>query len=93
MPNAARVGDPCSHPGAVTGPGRPDVLIENKPAAVQGDQHTCAMPPNAGPHPVTPFAKGSLTVQIGSRGALRMGDTAGCGSQIVSGALSVQIGG
>ena len=93
MPNAARVGDPTAHPGVVSGPGVPNVTIEGQPAAVQGDTHTCSMPPTAGPHPPTPFAVGSLTVRIGGRGVLRMGDTSGCGAPITKGALTVQIGG
>ena len=51
MPFAARVGDPTAHPGLVTGPGVPNVLITAKPAAVVGDMHACSMPPVTGPHP------------------------------------------
>jgi len=90
---AARVGDLTAHPGAITGPGNPTVLIGGQPAAVAGDTHTCAMPPNAGPHPPTPFLKGSLTVFIGGRPALRVGDKSGCGAPIVSGMPAVIIGG
>lgn len=93
MPAAARVGDPTSHPGTVSGPGVPSVLIEGRSAAVQYDIHTCAMPPTAGPHPPTPFPRGSGSVRIGGRAALRVGDTAGCGAQITLGALTVLIGG
>lgn len=93
MAKAARVGDPTSHPGAVSGPGVPTVKIGGQIAAAQGDQHICALAPTAGPHPATPFAKGSATVRIGGRGALRVGDSSGCGAQIVSGALNVSIGG
>jgi uncharacterized Zn-binding protein involved in type VI secretion len=92
MPPAARVGDPTAHPGAVAGPGVTTVLVAGLPAAVQGDIHSCAFPPPAGPHPPTPFAAGSVTVLIGGRGALRMGDLAGCGAPIVAGAPTVQIG-
>jgi uncharacterized Zn-binding protein involved in type VI secretion len=92
MPPAARVGDPTGHPGVVTGPGVPNVLIGGMPAAVVGDLHTCAFPPPA-VHPPTPFPKGSLTVLIGGRPALRMGDMAGCSAPIVMGALTVMIGG
>jgi uncharacterized Zn-binding protein involved in type VI secretion len=93
MPPAARVGDLTAHPGAVTPPGVPTVLIGGLPAAVAGDLHACAMPPNAGPHSPTPFPKGSATVLIGGRPALRMGDVSGCGAPIVTGALNVLIGG
>lgn len=93
MAPAARVTDQTSHPGTVGGPGVPTVRIGGLPAAVQGDQHICALPPLAGPHPPTPFPLGSLTVRIGGRGALRVGDSSGCGAQIVSGAFTVNIGG
>jgi uncharacterized Zn-binding protein involved in type VI secretion len=93
MPPAARVTDPTGHPGTVTGPGVPNVLIGGLPAAVASDMHTCAMPPAAGPHPPTPFPRGSATVLIGGRPALRMGDMAGCGAPIVAGAPNVLIGG
>ena len=77
----------------VSGPGMPTVLIGGMPAAIVGDLHTCMMPPVAGPHPSTPFMKGSLTVLIGGRPALRVGDVSGCGSPIVMGAVTVLIGG
>jgi uncharacterized Zn-binding protein involved in type VI secretion len=93
MPMAARVLDPTAHPGTVAGPGVPNVLINGKPAAVVGDQHTCAMPTPAGPHPPAPFAKGSLTVFISGRPALRVGDVSGCGAPITIGAPNVWIGG
>ncbi len=93
MPPAARVTDPTGHPGIISGPGVPTVLIGGLPAAVVGDLHTCAMPPLAGPHPPTPIAKGSATVLIGGRPAARMGDLAGCGAPIVAGLPTVMIGG
>jgi uncharacterized Zn-binding protein involved in type VI secretion len=93
MPPAARIGDPTGHPGTVTGPGVPTVLIGGMPAAVAGDLHTCAMPPTAGPHPPTPFAVGSFTVLVGGRPALRLGDISGCGAPIIAGAFNVLIGG
>jgi len=93
MPPAARVGDPTSHPGTVSGPGVATVLIAGQPAAVQGDLHACAFPPPAGPHPPNPFVKASTTVLIGSRGALRIGDSSACGGSIVAGAFTVLIGG
>lgn len=93
MPFAARVNDLTAHPGVVSGPGVPNVLIGGQPAAVAGDIHTCAMPPTAGPHPPTPFPKGSATVWIGGRQALRMGDLSGCGAPIIGGAPNVLIGG
>ncbi len=93
MKFAARVLDPTGHPGSISGPGMPNVLIGKKPAAIVGDSHTCAMPPTAGPHPTTTFLKGSMTVLIGNKPALRVGDLAGCGSPIIKGATNVVIGG
>lgn len=93
MPPAARVTDPSGHPGMITGPGVPNVLIGGLPAAVLGDLHTCAMPPLAGPHPPSPMVKGSVNVLIGGRPAVRMGDLAGCGAPIVFGLPTVEIGG
>ena len=93
MPPAARITDLSGHPGVITGPGVPNVLIGGLPAAVLGDLHTCAMPPLAGPHPPTPLIKGSFTVLIGGRPAVRMGDLAGCGAPIVLGHFTVLIGG
>ena len=92
MPAAARVGDTTAHPGTVTGPGVPTVLIGTMPAAVMGDMHACAFPPPAS-HPPTPFTGGSGTVLVGNRPALRMGDLAGCGAPIVMGEITVLIGG
>ncbi len=93
MPPAARVTDPTGHPGMISGPGVPNVLIGGLPAAVLGDMHACAMPPLAGPHPPTPIAKGSATVLIGGRPAARMGDLTGCGAPIIMGLPTVLIGG
>ncbi len=91
MPPAARVTDPTGHPGIITGPGVPTVLIGGLPAAVVGDLHTCAMAPT--PHPPTPIAFGSYTVLIGGAPAARVGDFAGCGAPIVAGDFTVEIGG
>ena len=89
MPPAARVGDPTSHPGVVTGPGVPTVLIGGMPAAVVGDLHTCSFPPPP-PHPPTPMAgPGSPTVLVGGRPLLKLGDVSGCGATIILGAPTV----
>lgn len=92
MPPAARIQDPTGHPGTIAGPGATTVLIGGKPAATQGTLHNCALPPNAGPHPPTPITKGSGSVLIKGQAAARVGDTAGCGAQIVSGDTTVLIG-
>ena len=93
MPPAARILDPTGHPGMITGPGVPNVLIGGLPAAVMGDMHACTMPPVAGPHPPSPIVKGSATVLIGGRPAARMGDMSGCGAPIIMGFPTVLIGG
>ena len=92
MPAAARLLDPSGHPGVVTGPGTPTVLIGGMPAATVGDLHTCSFPPPA-VHPPTPIVLGSTTVLIGGKPAARVGDTAGCGAPIVAGEFTVIIGG
>lgn len=95
MPPAARVFDSTLHPGLITPPGVPTVLIMGSPAAVVGTIHTCLLlTPSGNPaHPPTPFAQGSLTVLIGGSPALRVGDKSSCGSPIVTGAPTVLIGG
>jgi uncharacterized Zn-binding protein involved in type VI secretion len=92
MPAAARLLDPTSHPGLLA-QGAPDVLIEGLPAARVTDKHVCLLPPLAGPHPPSPIIKGSATVLINNLPAARQFDTAGCGAQILKGALTVLIGG
>lgn len=92
MPPAARLGDATGHPGVLTGPGNPTVLIGGLPACTVGDLHTCSFPPPA-VHPPTPIVKGSATVLVGGRPVARVGDTAGCGAPIVVGEFTVLIGG
>ena len=91
MPPAARLLDPTAHPGMISGPGVPDVLIGGLPAACVGDLHVCSFPVPPG-HPPSPIATGSATVLIGARPAARVGDIAGCGSPIVAGEPTVLIG-
>jgi len=92
VPPAARIGDPTAHPGVITGPGWPTVLIESVIAARVSDMHTCSNPPPV--HPPTPIVPpGSRTVLIGDRPAARIGDKAGCGAPIIKGAPTVLIGG
>ena len=100
MPAAARILDPTSHPGLISGPavpaapGMPIVTIAGQMAAAVGDIHACAFPPPAGPHPPpNTIAKGSSSVTIGGRPAARMGDLTSCGAVIVAGAFNVMIGG
>ena len=92
MPPAARVGDPTAHPGALSGPGVPTVLIGGAPAATVGTMHACAFPNP--PHPPSPVVPpGCPTVLIGGRPAARMGDLTGCGAPIAAGLPTVLIGG
>ena len=93
MPPAARITDPTAHPGTITPPGMPTVMVGGLPAAVASGMHTCMLPPPAGPHSPTPFPTGSATVQFGGLPALRVGDMSGCGSPIVAGLPTVEIGG
>lgn len=90
-PFVARVGDLTAHPGAITGPGVPNVLINGLPIAVVGDIHTCAIPPPTS-HPPTPFLKGSATVMVGGKSVLRVGDVSSCGAPIVKGSPNFVIG-
>lgn len=90
---AARVGDLTPHPGAITGPGVPTVLIGGLPAATMGDMHACAWAGGT-PHPPSPIVKGSATVLIGGKPAARVGDPIGCGAIILPpGCPTVLIGG
>lgn len=66
MAFAARLTDPTSHAGVVTGPGCPTVKIGGLIAAVASDLHTCGLPT---PHPPSPFPMGSTTVKIGGKPA------------------------
>lgn len=95
MPPAARVGDfhACpmigSNPhagGPIIGPGVATVVIGGMPAAVVGDNATCAGPPDT-------IVKGSSSVMLGGKPAARVGDSTAHGGTIVLGAFTVIIGG
>jgi uncharacterized Zn-binding protein involved in type VI secretion len=95
MPAAARLTDmhycPLANPnphvgGPITGPGVPTVLIGGLPAAVVGDLCVCTGPPDL-------IVKGSTTVFIGGRMAVRQGDLTAHGGVIVNGFPTVQVGG
>lgn len=92
MPAAACVGDLSTHGGTITGPGSPTVLIGGKPAAVVGDLHACALPPNSHQPTVSPFPMGSATVLFGGVPALRVGDACLCGASAAVGCPTVVIG-
>jgi uncharacterized Zn-binding protein involved in type VI secretion len=99
MPPAARLTDmhtcpmitpgvpPVPHVGGpIIGPGAPTVMISKLPAAVMGDSATCVGPPDT-------IIKGSATVMIGGKPAVRIGDTTAHGGAIVLGCPTVMIGG
>ena len=87
---AARLEDvhacPMHGGGTIDSPGCPTVLIGGDPAACMDDLAPCFGPPNT-------ILKGSETVLIGRRPAARIGDPPAHGGKIVSGCLSVLIGG
>ena len=91
MPAAARVGDSTNHGGVITGPGKSTVLIGGMPAAVLGDMHVCALPPNSHQPTSSPFTVGSSTVLIGGMPAVRVGDTCVCGASAAVGCPTVVI--
>ncbi|WP_293905377.1 PAAR domain-containing protein [Phenylobacterium sp.] len=99
MPPAARITDmhlcpmvtpglpPIPHVGGpVSGPCVANVLIGKLPAAVVGDLAICVGPPDS-------LVKGSATVLISGRPAVRVGDITAHGGNIVMGCLNVMIGG
>jgi uncharacterized Zn-binding protein involved in type VI secretion len=94
MPPAARISDQTAHPGLISPPGCPTVLIGGLPAARVGDMHICSFPPPA-VHPPTPIIPpGCPTVLIGGMPAARVGDMSGCGAPILPpGCPTVMIGG
>lgn len=71
--------------GPILGPGVAQVLIGGIPAAVVGDQCTCAGPPDI-------IIKGSTNVLIGGKPAARMSDTTAHGGTIMAGCPTVLIG-
>ena len=88
MPPAARITSPTAPPGVAAGPSVPTVLIGGLPAAVATDIHVSSLS-----IPPTPFPRGSTSVLIGGRPALRVGDVSGSGAAIVAGVPNVLIGG
>ncbi|WP_457624913.1 PAAR domain-containing protein [Persephonella sp.] len=93
---AARLGDLTAHGSPLSpGPGSPNVFIGGKPAWRVTDIHTCPVStPN--PHGTGVIISGSSTVLINGVPAVRMGDLiqeAGITSSIISGEITVLIGG
>ncbi len=99
MPPAARVSDmhvcmamdpgvpPIPHVGGpINGPGIPTVLIGKQPASVVGDKCICVGPTDT-------ITKGSATVMIGGKPAVRQDDACAHGGKILVGFPTVMIGG
>ena len=86
---AARQGDlhgcPNHGPSVVDPPCCPRVLIENRPAARQGDAATCSTGPDA-------ILDGSPTVKIGNQPAARMTEKCSHGGVVITGSATVFIG-
>ncbi len=99
MPPASRLTDmhtcpmqtpavpPIPHVGGpIIGPGAPTVLIRSIPASIMGDNCVCVGPPDS-------IVKGSATVMITNKPAVRLGDSTAHGGSIVLGLPTVMIGG
>jgi uncharacterized Zn-binding protein involved in type VI secretion len=61
-------------------------MIGKMPAAIQGDSATCTGPPDT-------LSKGSATVKIMGKAAVRQGDTTSHGGVVTVGCPTVNIGG
>ena len=72
--------------GPVIGPGAATGRIGGVPAWIMGDNGVCVGPPDC-------MVKGSATVMITNKPAVRMGDSTGNGGSIVLGLPTVMIGG
>jgi uncharacterized Zn-binding protein involved in type VI secretion len=99
MPPAARSGDKTSHGGTI-GPPPPAlaarvaiVLIEGKPAAVAGSLHVCVVPKDVPLNPVNFVKPKPGFVFIGGAIAACMRDNTVCDAMIITGAMTVLIGG
>jgi uncharacterized Zn-binding protein involved in type VI secretion len=93
MADAARVGDPSNHFGAITDTTAGKVRIGGQPAAVVGSGHACGLPSNP-PHPPTKILPpGSTKVRIQGMPAARVGDKTACGGAVAIGCPTVHIGG
>lgn len=99
MPPASRLTDmhvcpmvtpapvPVPHVGGpISGPGAPTVLTGSMPQSVMGDMAVCVGPPDS-------VVKGSATVMVMSKPAIRMGDTCAHGGAVVGCFPTVMIGG
>ncbi|HEX8243060.1 MAG TPA: PAAR domain-containing protein [Longimicrobium sp.] len=89
MAAAARVGDVTSHGGTIVGPGAATVLIGGMPAAVAGDTHVCALPPQGHQPTASVFPSGSTAVLAGGMPLLRTTDACICGAMAAVGEPTV----
>ncbi|KXH79147.1 PAAR domain-containing protein [Chryseobacterium kwangjuense] len=71
--------------GPILPGGNTTVIIGGLPAAVVGDSCTCAGPPDT-------LIKGSSSVLIAGKAAVRMGDSTAHGGQVILGCFTVLIG-
>ncbi|MCH8507139.1 MAG: type VI secretion system PAAR protein, partial [Ectothiorhodospiraceae bacterium] len=71
--------------------GSPDVLINGRPAARQGDALVPHTKPKKSSHPRN-IAEGSASVFINGKPAARLGDAISCGGVIIGGSGDVFIG-
>lgn len=98
MPPAARAGDRTDHGGTIAlPPGAPKVatvLIGGKPAAVVGSVHVCVIPQhNVGNVVLPPETVPTGLVLIANLPAATVGDKTTCEAEVVTGDLTVLIGG
>jgi hypothetical protein len=94
MPAAARLGDPDSSNGSISGAVVSVVTINGQPAAVVGSMDSDHAPygrPHR-PHVPNPITSGSGVVTIGGKPAARVGDPFACGHTVSSGSPNVTIG-
>ena len=94
MPAAARLNDPDSSDGAITGACATTVMINGSPAAVVGSMnrdHAPYGPPHP-PHVPNPIVSGSSTVFFDGKPAARVGDPFACGHVVSAGSPDINIG-
>lgn len=91
-PYAARMSiDTIDHQNAPILTGSSNVIINNYGAARVTDQITRHLP--GGPHELSYINSGSSTVEINGLPAARVDDTTTCDGNIVTGSMTVIIGG
>lgn len=99
MPAVARIGDTTDHAGellvpVVVPPGLMTVLIEDRPAAVVGSVHECVPHVELGPaNLVLPAVGPPRTVLVAGLPVACVGDPTVCGAKILTGSLTVSVGG